>query len=176
MLERLVFKPIDLDAHASVCVAFRRDSFICSFGADDFFREAGPKGVDYIARLRLRTARFSDGYVHVWHGDEIVGQMEMQVMEDPRRGYVNLFYLVEAMRGAGVSGELQDYAMGFMRRQGVQVAQLSVSPTNARALAYYRKHGWRDLGLRPGRDNVNLMERAVPAAPGAVSSSNRLRR
>ena len=164
--KRLAFKPIDLDAHASACVAFRRDSFICSFGVDGFFNEAGPEGVNYIERLRLRTTKFRDGYVHVWDGDQIVGQMEMQILEEPRRGYVNLFYLIEEMRGAGVSGELQDYAMDFMRRHGVQIAHLSVSPTNSRALAFYRKHGWRDLGLRPGRDNVNLMECDVPANVG----------
>lgn len=163
---RLSFKPIDLEAHASVCIAFRRDSFICSFGEDNFFAEAGPGGVHYIERLRLRILKFPDGYVHIWHGDKIVGQMEMQILEEPRRGYVNLFYLVETMRGSGVSGELQDYAMDFMRRRGVQVAQLSVSPTNARALAFYRKHGWRDLGLRPGRDNVNLMECEVSTHVG----------
>jgi ribosomal protein S18 acetylase RimI-like enzyme len=162
--KRLVFKTIDLDMYASVCVAYRRDSYLCSFGEDGFFQEAGPNGVHYIERLRLRIAKFPDGYVHAWHGDKIAGQMEMQILEEPRRGYVNLFYLVKEMRGTGVSGELQDYAMDFMRRHGVQVAQLSVSPTNARALDFYRKHGWRDLGLRPGRDNVNLMECDVPAS------------
>src|SRR5690606_10452224 len=105
--KRLAFRPIDLDSHASVCVVFRRDSFICSFGVDGFFNEAGPDGVDYIERLRMRTAKFPDGHVHVWDGDEIVGQMEMQIVDEPRRGYVNLFYLIEEMRGAGVSGELQ---------------------------------------------------------------------
>jgi ribosomal protein S18 acetylase RimI-like enzyme len=155
---RLAFEPIDLDAHASVCIAFRRDAFIASFGEDGFFKEAGPDGVQYIEYLRSRIAKFPDGYVHIWHGDQIAGQMEMQILEEPRRGYVNLFYLVEEMRGRGVSSQLQDYAMNFMRRHAVQIAQLSVSPTNTRALAYYRKHGWRDLGLRPGRDNVHLME------------------
>jgi ribosomal protein S18 acetylase RimI-like enzyme len=162
-IKRLVFKPIDLDAHASVCVAFRHESYLYSFGEDGFFKQAGPDDVHYIERLRLRTAKFPDGYVHAWLVNKIVGQMEMQILEEPRRGYVNLFYLIEKMRGMGVSGELQDYAMDFMRRHGVQVAQLSVSPTNPRALAFYRKHGWRDLGLRPGRDKVHLMECDVPA-------------
>src|SRR5215216_1231707 len=125
-LKQLVFKPIDLDAHASVCVTFRRDSYICSFGEDGFFNEAGTNGVHYIEWLRLRTTKFPDGHVHAWHGDKIVGQMEMQILEEPRRGYVNLFYLVEEMRGTDVSDELQGYAMDFMRRHGVQIAQLSV--------------------------------------------------
>jgi ribosomal protein S18 acetylase RimI-like enzyme len=165
--KRLVFKTIDLDTHASVCIAFRRDSYICSFGEDGFFQEDGSDGVQYIEWLRLHINKFPDGYVHAWHGDKIVGQMEMQILEEPRHGYVNLFYLVEEMRGTGVSEELQEYAMDFMRRHRVQIAQLSVSPTNARALAFYHKHGWRDLGLRPGRDNVNLMECDVPARVGS---------
>ncbi len=164
---QLTFKPIDLEAHGQLCVAFRRDSFICSFGEDGFFDEAGPNGVNYLAQLQLRTAKFRDGYVHVWRGDEIVGQMEMQILDAPRRGYVNLFYLVEELRGSGLGGELQKYAMQFMRRHGVDTAQLSVSPTNTEALAYYRKHGWRDLGLRPGRDDVHLLERDVPAVDSA---------
>src|ERR1043165_6775279 len=167
--KRLAFKTIDLETHASVCVAFRRDSYLCSFGEDNFFKEAGLNGIHYIELLRLRMAKFPDGYIHAWHGDKIVGQMEMQILEEPRRGYVNLFSLVEKMRGTGVSGELQDYAMDFMRRHEVQIAQLSVSPTNTRALAFYRKHGWRDLGLRPGRDNVNLMECDVPR-PGITTA------
>jgi ribosomal protein S18 acetylase RimI-like enzyme len=158
---RLIFSPIDLDRHAQICVAFRRDSYICSFGIDNYLAEAGPNGVHYIERLRMRTKKFPDGYVHVWQHGNIVGQMEMQILDEPRRGYVNLFYLIEELRGAGVSWELQEYAMEFMRRHQVQLAQLSVSPTNARAVAFYRKHGWRDLGLRPGRDNVHLMERDV---------------
>lgn len=80
----------------------------------------------------------------------------MQILDKPRRGYVNLFYLTERMRGSGVSGDLQDYAMSFMHQQ------LSVSPTNARALGFYRKHGWRDVGLRLGRGTVKVMECDVP--------------
>ena len=76
------------------------------------------------------------------------------------------FYIIEEMRGTGVSGELQDYVMNFMGQHGVQVAQLSVSPTNVRAMAFYRKHGWKDLGLRPGHDNVHLLECDVPTNVG----------
>ena len=163
---RLAFKPIDLDAHASVCVAFRRDTFICSFGTDRFDDEAGPDGAYYLGQLRQRTTKFPDGYVHLWDGDRIVGQMEMQIREEPRIGYANLFYLIDAMRSAGVGAQLQDYAIRFFQRHGVSAARLSVSPTNARALAFYRKHGWRDLGPRPGREFVNLMECDVPLASG----------
>ncbi|PYS23601.1 MAG: hypothetical protein DMG11_25290 [Acidobacteria bacterium] len=86
----LCFKSIDLKAHADVCVQFRRDSFICSLARDGFFDGAGPNGVDYLEGLRQRQARFPDGYVHLWHRDKIIGQIEMQILEEPRIGYVNL--------------------------------------------------------------------------------------
>lgn len=167
MQRSLQIKPIDFEEHASVCVRFRRDSFVCSFGVDSFFEEAGPGGERYLEWTRARAARFPNGYVHAWIGGEIVGQMELQILEDPRIGYVSLFYLVEAMRGSGLGGELQRYALEFFRTQGVASAQLSVSPTNLRALGYYEKHGWRDLGPRPGRDFVHLMERDVPGVVGS---------
>jgi ribosomal protein S18 acetylase RimI-like enzyme len=163
---RIRFEPIDLDAHASVCVAFRRDSFLCSFGVDRFFEDAGPEGVNYLGRMRRRMAAFPGGYVHGWLGEQIVGQIEMRVLEEPRIGYVNLFYLVAAVRGRGFGADLQGCAMRFMDEQGVQVVRLSVSPTNARALAYYRKHGWTSLGPRPGHEHMLLMEHVVPDRAG----------
>ena len=160
----LVFKAIDFDAHAHVCIACRRDTFLSSFGWDGFFAKDGDEGANYLKRLRAHSSRFPDGNVHAWDDGEIVGQLEMRVLEDPRRGHVSLFYLAEPVRGSGAGGDLQRYAMRFMRSQGVGTAQLNVSPTNLRALNYYLKHGWKDCGLRPGRDDVHLMEHIVTAA------------
>jgi ribosomal protein S18 acetylase RimI-like enzyme len=162
-LERgsLVFKPIDFDTHSHVCVAFRRATFISGFGWDGFFAKEGVNGEKYLERLRAHSSRCPDGNVHAWKVGEIVGQLEMRVLDDPRRVHVSLFYLVEHLRGTGAADDLQRYALRFMRSQGVVSAQLNVSPTNARALSYYRKHGWQDRGPSPGRDDVLLMERAV---------------
>jgi ribosomal protein S18 acetylase RimI-like enzyme len=160
----LVFKPIDFDAHAQVCIAFRRDSFTTSFGWDGFLTKEGDKGEKYLDRLRAYSSRFPEGNVHAWADGEIVGQLEMRVLDDPSRGHVSLYYLVEQLRGSGAGDDLQRYAMQFMRSQGVRTAQLNVSPTNACALKYYQKHGWKDCGLRPGRDDVHLMEHVVAAA------------
>lgn len=157
----LSFRPIDLERHADRCIAFRRDSFVSSFGTDEAFVEkCGADGAGYIAWLREHRAAFPDGFVHVWDGDTLVGQMEMRVRDDPQIGYVNLFYLIAAVRGRGLGDQLHEYALRFFRGRDVATIQLSVSPTNRRALAYYQKHGWRDLGPRPGREQVHLMERA----------------
>jgi hypothetical protein len=37
-------------------------------------------------------------------------------------------------------------------------AYLSVSPSNLRALAYYQKHHWRDIGPSPRDISCHLME------------------
>jgi ribosomal protein S18 acetylase RimI-like enzyme len=156
--DALSFRTIDLDRHADLCVAFRRDSYVCSFGSDEAFFSSG--GVDgYLEWLKEGILRHPTGNVHAWQDDRIVGQLEMQIGAwVPPAGYVSLFYLVPERRGQNLGGALQRYAEEFMRAAGARRARLSVSPSNARALAYYRKHGWRDLGPREGESSVHLME------------------
>ena len=76
----------------------------------------------------------------------------------PARGYVNLFYLVPCARGGGAGSALQQYVCGFMRDAGALRAYLSVSPSNVRALAYYEKHHWRDIGPNPRDSSCLLLE------------------
>jgi ribosomal protein S18 acetylase RimI-like enzyme len=72
---------------------------------------------------------------------------------------VNLYYLAPAWRGRGLGQELEAYAMEFFRKRGLAVARLSVAPRNATAVAFYLRHGWRDLGPRPEAPEVHLMEK-----------------
>jgi GNAT superfamily N-acetyltransferase len=143
----LRFETIDLAAHAELCVAFRRDSYLCSFGSAQHF-DAGKGAAGYLDWLRGRIAAFPLGHVHVWQESEIIGQLEMRSLTEPPPPfvYVNLFYLVPLARGTGAGSALQAYLLEFAREAGVLRALLSVSPSNLRALAYYRKHGWRDIG------------------------------
>jgi ribosomal protein S18 acetylase RimI-like enzyme len=164
----LSFETIDLAAHAELCVAFRRDSYVCSFGsAERFTEEEGPEG--YLEWLRGRIAEQPRGHVHVWQGSLIIGQLEMRPLPPPppARGYVNLFYLVPAARGSGAGRALQEYVSEFMRSQGVQRVYLSASPSNVRALAYYKKHDWRDLGPSPRDASCQLLELDLSPLPTA---------
>jgi GNAT superfamily N-acetyltransferase len=157
----LTFDPIDLSRHAAEAVAFRRDSYVCSFGSDEAFGS----DADYLAWLRERIASHPEGHVHVWDGVRLVGQMEMTVHRD-REGivsaYVNLFYLVPDLRGRGLGAVLHERFRAHMAQAAAQRARLSVSPTNTRAVAYYLKHGWRDLGPPPDDPRVRVMELDVP--------------
>jgi ribosomal protein S18 acetylase RimI-like enzyme len=151
------FTPIDLDRHFGLCVQFLCDALVSSYGtAAQFDVMGGEQG--YLRGLRESLAECPDGFVHVWHDDRLVGQMEMRVPPESRIGVVNLFYLIPEERGGALGAQLQNYAVSFFRRHGAEKARLSVSPSNARALKYYTKHGWRDLGPRPDRNYVHAME------------------
>jgi ribosomal protein S18 acetylase RimI-like enzyme len=157
----LRFEPIDIVRHGDVCVLFRRDSFVCSFGEGRAFEDE-PGGVPgYLEWLKGRLAAFPAGAVHAWRGDRIVGQIEAQIRPAPTGAYVNLFYLVPDERGTGAADKLHDFAVSLFKSHDAITARLSVSPTNARALRYYAKHGWRDLGVRPDHPEVHLMELVI---------------
>jgi ribosomal protein S18 acetylase RimI-like enzyme len=155
------FEPVDLDAHFDLCVRFRRDSFVCSFGHDREFEESGGAPA-YLEWLRARMATFRAGIVHAFRGDEIIGQIEMQVRGD--EALVNLFYLTPEWRGTGAGNDLHGYVLGVLRRHAIEAVGLVVSPTNARAIRYYQKHGWQRGEVVPGRDDLAIMRLDVAAA------------
>jgi ribosomal protein S18 acetylase RimI-like enzyme len=59
--------------------------------------------------------------------------------------------------------------VNFFISLGLNKILLSVSPDNKRALTFYEKHGWKDLGARFSDDElkknkipqVHLMEKAI---------------
>jgi ribosomal protein S18 acetylase RimI-like enzyme len=53
---------------------------------------------------------------------------------------------------------MDKYARENLKSRGVTQARLSVSPSNLRAIAFYKKTGWRDIGPYPGRPGIHLME------------------
>src|SRR5207253_8253556 len=53
----LEFRPIDLEKHSDVCVSFREDSYLCSFGSAEQFHGSDGKGAQrYLEWLRQRMA------------------------------------------------------------------------------------------------------------------------
>jgi GNAT superfamily N-acetyltransferase len=161
---RLQFLEIDVDRDRDVCIQFRADSFVASFGSDHrFFADAGPDCRHYLDDLREKNRDLPGSCVHAWLEGRIVGQLEMRRdREDGRCARVLLYYLAPDVRGSGLGDELDDYVLALLRREGFVRAQLRVSPTNVRAIAYYRKHGWIDDDPDPQRSNVIAMRRAVP--------------
>ena len=160
---KLAFAPIDLNSAADLTIAFRADSFVCSFGSDERFYEADRKGHErYLAWLQNLMQSMPGSCVHVWQGDDIIGQIEMNRFKgQPAIAYVNLFYLAPAYRNRGLGHCLDQYAMTYFADRGFQSARLSVSPTNRQAMRFYLKNGWHDLGPQLGHAEVHLMQKKI---------------
>ena len=157
------FETIDLDRHEDLCVAFVDETFRASFGDPDRFRrEFGPNGEVYRVWLRDAVRDHPGGHVHAWIGEVIVGQIAMRPLsETPDIGYVHLVYVAPDWRATGVGDRLDAYTSAWLREQGCRRARLSVSETNERAIRFYRRCGWTDVGPRPGKPGERVLERAL---------------
>jgi ribosomal protein S18 acetylase RimI-like enzyme len=167
----VIFREVDLDHDAEICLQFRIDSFVESFGsAERVFQAAGEGGKDYLAGLRAKNREWPGSCVHAWLGNEIIGQVEMRRQPaDRSRAHVLLYYLRPDMRGRGFGSELDANVLRSSRAAGVDTTTLRVSPSNARAMAFYRKHGWHDRGRDPQHPDVHVMERSDTTSPRETS-------
>lgn len=136
---KLIFRTIDIDKDKETIVAFRKDSYVVSFGSEEGFGDER----SYLNRIKERVRQFPDGQVIIERDQEPIGQMELQIREyeGTEIGYVNLFYLIPEYRSKGLGKELVGYAETFFRKFGVSEYQLRVSPDNQRAVRFYTKSG-----------------------------------
>lgn len=159
MQHELEFKPIRLPEFTEICLRFTADAYVCSYGHEDRFRGTDGKGPErYLEWLKAKIDANPATAVHVWRDGVVIGQIELGLFNlDPTIGYVCLYYLVPEARGNGIGEALDRYAREVLRRLGVSAARLSVSPTNSRAISFYKKMGWREIGPYPNRPEVQLM-------------------
>jgi ribosomal protein S18 acetylase RimI-like enzyme len=152
-------EPIDL-LDADTCIAFRRQMYITSFGTEDGLdEEMGAQNEKYLEQLRARMAELPEGNVHLWHGERIVGQLEMRLLEnEPHVGYVSLIYVAPEERGRGLGRQLHEHAVIVCRERGKRLMRLSVSLTNVPAIMFYRRLGWQMGGTRAHRMPMAVME------------------
>lgn len=137
------FQRVNLDESMDLCVQFREDSFEVSFPGDETWKKHWDKE-DYRRWIVEYAAKFPDGVLHAIYDGEIIGQLEFSYADDT--GHVNLSYLKPAVRGRGFGGALQEQVVSTLQSKGCCAATLRVSPTNERAIKFYAKHGWIDLG------------------------------
>lgn len=158
---KLIFYPVNLAKDRQTCITFREDSYIASFGdARNFHQEDGKGSERYLDWLKGKLDRDPNSVVHVWLDDKIIGQMEMGTFpEQPKTGYVNLYYLIPEVRGCGFGTQLDNHSIKYFKGLGFTSARLSVSPSNGRAIRFYQKMNWIDLGPSPKFPDLNFMEK-----------------
>lgn len=98
-------------------------------------------------------------YLHVWKNEQIVGQLHLGKFVEPDVGYINLLCVIPEWRGSGIASLIEDYASASLQKQGFKSARLSVTAQNNRAIRFYLKKRWKDLGPRADRPFVQNMDK-----------------
>ncbi len=135
----LTFRRIDVDRDGPAAYARYRDAATASLGSD----RAGDRRLPYLAGLRKRCAEYPDGHVLALLGDDVVGQLELQVPYGSTVGYVNLFYVVPRWRRLGFGRLLHEHAVHYFRSWEAATVELHVGPGNVPAVSFYRSLGYR---------------------------------
>lgn len=152
----LTYRRIDPDADADLVVGHHREACIATFGDSWRSRYEGPQR--YLQYLRAKVEEFPDGCVLACLGggggggdagkETCVGQMELQVPYGLAVGYVNLYYITPSFRRLGLGRLMhREYAERYFRAWEAERIELHVSPTNARAVRFYRRLGYEVVGV-----------------------------
>ena len=159
---KIQFKAINLKKDYDICVGFRKDSYICSFGTDDGY-EKSISG--YHERM---TNRFQDNrwfYRHIWYENQIIGQLEFKSFSQWEQfGYVHLMYVIPEYRGLGIANQAQEYIEKKLISCGCKGAVLSVSRINQRAVHHYKKWGWYYVEKNPKHELTDFFRREFPTS------------
>lgn len=157
----LQFKPINLQQHADLCRGFIADTHLCSYGTLDGFLEEGQTPQRFLDRIAEKLAEDPKSCLHVWLGDSIVGQINFGTFRNPAIGYLSFFYVAPEWRGASVAAEMDAFVTQRFQQRGYKTARLSVTAFNERAIRFYLKHGWQDMGPREDNPTTHNMEKTV---------------
>jgi GNAT superfamily N-acetyltransferase len=134
-----------------------------AFGSEIQQRELADPAITYfIAELRGRTA----GYAQVREGDAPV------CVAGPAPVEVRRFYVVNDFHGTGIAQALMDACAAEARQRGGRTLWLGVWDQNPRAIRFYTKWGFEDVGGQtfllgddPQQDRV-LSRSLAPIANG----------
>jgi GNAT superfamily N-acetyltransferase len=137
----LTYRTIDPDADASLAIANHWDACVASFGSAASAHYQGATA--YLNWLRTRVEEYPDGHVLAYLENDCVGQLELQVPYGSCDGYVNLYHVCEKHRGKGIGRLMHDYVERYCRSWEAKKIELHVSPTNRRAMGFYRVLGYR---------------------------------
>ena len=137
----LTYRTIDPEADASLAIANHWDACVASFGSCASAHYQGATG--YLNWLRTRVEEYPDGHVLAYLDNQCVGQLELQVPYGSSDGYVNLYHVREKHRGKGIGRLMHEYVERYCRSWEATKIELHVSPTNQRAMGFYRGLGYR---------------------------------
>jgi len=126
----------------------------------------------YFPELNRTQARDPRFVSMAMSGGRAVGLVDAFPMPpNPRKAFMRFLYVLPKLRGAGIADRLVTYSDGLLGGMGCREILLDVRAGNARAVAFYRRHGW---GLRNQREGGFLrMRREIPVKARRPASADR---
>jgi ribosomal protein S18 acetylase RimI-like enzyme len=113
--------------------------------------------------LLLERAGELAGYAMLWAGpvpDCVTGGDPIELLR---------FYIDGAWHGRGAAGELMGATIAAAGRRGARTVFLAVWERNLRAIGFYTKHGFRDVGGRPFQLGSDVQTDRIMVAPVTTS-------
>lgn len=119
-----------------------------------------------IPRLEALLADEPDALLVAEFKGNLVGVLEMDWNKTcPVGGFtapeLNKIYILEWFCGQGIGDQLIRTAEDLLRERGEEQVWLWLLETNARALAFYRKHGYEVIGKAPFEMETNTYTNLV---------------
>ncbi len=111
--------------------------------------------------LLIERAGELAGYSMLWAGpvpDCVTGGDPIELLR---------FYIDGAWHGRGLAGDLMDATMAAAAERGARTVFLAVWERNLRAIGFYAKHGFRDVGGRPFQLGLDVQTDRIMVAPAA---------
>ncbi|NCB50522.1 MAG: GNAT family N-acetyltransferase [Clostridia bacterium] len=152
----LRFVPMDLrkKADAELYQHCYADAWTASHGSDEGFLPNV-----YLSTARSHSKGIPEALVKVMSGGDFAGLIEL----NPERGknenigWISLFYLVPKYRRRGFGVQLLGYSAAYFAHRGRKAIRLHVAVTNERAIKFYKKYGFIEVGIDPGVSSDQLL-------------------
>ena len=169
----MAIRPMAEDA-VEEYIRYRRDAWQVVYGTMKGFDGSG-FWLDARRTVGKDPAAMVVGYLE----GSPAGMIQLSPSRDAARGvgYIPFLYLREPFRHCGLGIQLIGHAVSFYRKLGRDRLQLSVAPTNEKALGFYYKYGFTQAKKHKGlfgsllllEKNISLPEPPsdIPVIPAA---------
>ncbi len=158
----LQFLPLNTENEADVAIAWQFRTERIAADVDPLAVIPWQSAEDMKQAIINKRHTWPDCAFHIWQDEQIVGQIECDVARfKPGSGYVNFYYLIPELRHQGLGHQLVNFTDTLFRKAGMHCVQLTTSPANASARVFYKKHGYQELGPRPDKPHLILLEKPL---------------
>ena len=155
----LRFVPLNPAKEPHLYTGSYRDAWFASHGTEEGF----VPGV-YLKSAKKHAKENPASLVKAMRGNEFSGVVELDIHrgEEIGSGWITLLYLISSARSRNLGVQLLGYAVFLFREMGRKSIRLHVSEDNDRAIAFYKRAGFKMIGVDEGvLARLYLMEKSI---------------